>query len=343
MLESLSMCRGVSGNEDEARRLILNTVRPLCDNVTIDTMGNVIAFKKGTNSTKKLMAAAHMDEVGFIIKSITDEGFLKFGAVGSIDPRILLGTRVLVGNNAHRGVIGIKAVHMQTPQEREIAPPITELYMDIGAVDKQEAEKMVSLGDYATYNSKFLKTGENRVKGKALDDRAGCAVLIELLKEAYENDLYACFTAQEEIGIRGATVAAYNIMPDAALILETTVCADIFETEERVQSTQSGQGAAVSIIDSTSYSDRRLVEKIIELAKQHNIPCQYRRSHVGGNDSGAIQTAGTGVRTAIISIPCRYIHSPSCVLDLGDFNAVLRLSQQFLSKAGDILNDTAFK
>ena len=184
MLEKLTSLCGVSGCEDEVRNFIYGEISDYCDEIYTDKIGNLIAFKKGRSDKKKMMLTAHMDEVGFIVKNITDEGFIKFEAVGGVDSRILLGRRVLVGDKKINGVIGIKAVHMTTAEERSHAVPIKDMYIDIGTDSREETENLLSPGDYISFSSEYTEFGDNMIKAKALDDRVGCAILVELIKTA---------------------------------------------------------------------------------------------------------------------------------------------------------------
>ncbi len=330
MLEMLCNAMGVSGDEDEVREIIYQSIKPYCHSILTDNIGNLIAFKKGKNSSKKIMLCAHMDEVGLIIKRVTDGGYIKFECVGGIDGRILPGKRVIVGKSRLAGVIGIKAVHMTTQEERKTVPKADELYIDIGAKSKEEAMSLVELGDYIMFDSPMREIGDGKIMSKALDNRVGCNILMELLKEDFDNDIYACFTVQEEIGLRGATVAAAAINADIAIILETTICADIYDTPPHLEVTTLGGGPALSMMERTSYSDRKLVRFIKETAKNMGIPCQYKRTGMGGNEAGAVQVSGTGATSAVISVPCRYIHSPVSVIDKNDYHHTLMLAKQVL-------------
>jgi len=330
VLRKLSEARGVTGNENEARELIIELAGQTGADVSVDRMGNVIAVKKGRKGGKKVMLAAHMDEVGFIISSISDNGMLKFKPVGGIDQRILLSKRVRIGKKAVPGVIGVKAIHLQEPDERNNVIKQKQMYIDIGATSKEEAQKLVQLGDYASFDTQFSEFGENKVKGKALDDRAGCSVLLELLKDTYDFDLVACFTVQEEIGLRGAEVAAYHVQPDMAIVVEGTTCADIPDVPEHMQTTRQGRGPAISFMDGSSIADRSLFRKMVETAEGNNLPYQLRENTVGGNDAGAIQRSRGGVATVVVSVPCRYIHSPASVMDLNDYSNTIRLLKEFL-------------
>ncbi len=326
LIKELTDLNGISGNENEVREYIIAKIQNLCDSYRIDSIGNVIAYKKGTGSKLKVMLSAHMDEVGFIISGHTDKGFLKFKAVGGIDDRILPGKKVIVGKRKLGGVIGIKPVHQQERDERDRVVKIKNLYIDIGADTREEAEKLAPLGEFVAFDSEFLQLGNDCIKAKALDDRVGCAVLIEALKHSYDFELYACFTVQEEVGLRGSQVAAYSIMPDVALIIEGTTCADVPEVEPQDYSTILGNGAALTIMDRTCYSDRELVQYLHKVAVENGIKVQYKQTTTGGNDAGQIQRTGTGVRTASISVPCRYIHSPVSIMSRSDYEAVERLT-----------------
>ncbi|NLY43867.1 MAG: M42 family metallopeptidase [Clostridiaceae bacterium] len=331
LLKELTEANGVSGNEKEVRDIILREISGYCEKISIDRMGNIIALRKGTSDNgKKVMLSAHMDEVGLIVTGFTDTGFIKFKPVGGIDPRILVSKKVLVGKQRLPGVIGLKAIHLQEPNERKQAVKIKNMYIDIGAKNKEDAEKKVSLGDYIAFDSCYMPFGNNLVKAKALDDRAGCAILIEMIKERYSFDLYACFTVQEEVGLRGAKVAAYTVQPDMALVVEGTTCSDVPGAKEHEYATTLGDGPAISIMDRTSYSNKELSRLLYSLAKENNIKVQYKKTTLGGNDAGVIHLTGKGIPTATISVPCRYIHSPVSVMSMEDFEGCKKLVKLFL-------------
>lgn len=336
LLKELTNLSGVSGNEDEVREFIISKITPYCDGIKTDSIGNVIALKKG-NADKKVMLCAHMDEVGFIISEITDKGFLKFKTVGGIDTRTILAKRVKIGKNAILGVIGMKAVHLLKKSERDSVPEIRDLYIDIGAKDRETAEKLVNLGDYAVFETEYEELCENTVKAKAVDDRAGCAVLMELIKKPQKYDTYFCFTAQEEVGLRGARLTAYRIKPDISLVIEATSCSDVHGFEPYESVTKMGAGAAVTFMDRTTIVEDTLRKKIYELAKDAKIPVQYKCSTSGGNDAGRIHLTADGIRTAVISLPCRYIHSCASVASLSDLEAVKNLAELFLERIDEVL------
>lgn len=333
LLKELSEARGVSGNEEAVRRLILTKIEPLADEIMVDVMGNVIAHKRGINGGKKIMICAHMDEVGLIVSAVTDKGYLKFKTVGGVDARVLVGKKVRVGESNVTGVIALKAIHLQSKDERKNAPKAKELYIDIGVESKEAAEKLVTLGDYVSFDTEFAEFGDGCLKGKALDDRCGCAILLELMGHTYRNDIYFCFTVQEEVGCRGAKIAANRIMPDIGLVVEATTCSDIAGVAPHLEVTTLGGGAAISVLDRGSYSDVKLVKGLYQAAQTHDIPVQYKRTTMGGNDARSIQTAGLGVRVAAISVPCRYLHSPVSVVSKNDYLAVRNLAKLFLENA----------
>ncbi len=321
----------VSGNEFKIRTKITEKITPLADSITVDTMGNLIAFKKGRISgNKKILVCAHMDEVGFIISDITDDGFLKFKCVGGIDPRIMLAQNVLIGENSVGGVIGIKAVHLQSAQEQNSVVKPKDMYIDIGASSKEEAQSFVKKGDYACFDSAFTELGGGLIKAKALDDRAGCAMLCELMKNKYESDLYFCFSVQEEVGLRGARVIARRLNADAAIILEGTTCSDIAGVKPHEFATVCGNGPVVSIMDRASYSDKNLNRFICQIAEKSKIPFQFKQSAMGGNDAGVYQNAAAACKTSVISLPCRYIHSPVSCANTDDINNMYSLTENVL-------------
>lgn len=332
-LKELTAIPGVSGDETRVREFILDKIKENCDEIITDSIGNLICKISGTGeSAKKVMVAAHMDEVGLIVSKIESDGFLKFKSVGGIDPRVMISKKVRIGEKGVSGVIGAKAIHLQKKAERETVPKESDLYLDIGAKDQEDALNYVALGDYCVFDSDYVEFGDGFIKAKALDDRLGCACLISLAqaKERYPFDLYLVFTVQEEVGLRGARVAANRICPDIAIVLEGTTCSDVHGTEEKDYSTVAGGGAALSIIDRSTYYDKALTRALYDTAKKHGIPVQYKQTATGGNDAGAIHVAAGGVKTAAISVPARYIHSPSSVIQKSDYEAVKRLIHTFL-------------
>lgn len=324
LLKEYTSAFGVSGCEKEIRNIIKADVDGLGE-TKIDKLGNLILHKRGEG--KKVMLAAHMDEVGFLVNGIKDDGRIKFIPIG-IDPRILISKRVVFGRTKTIGVIGAKPIHLQSPEERTKPIPAKELFIDIGASSKDEVSKYVKLGDYATFESNYVDMGKY-IKAKALDDRVGCAVLTEVLQDDYKLDLYGAYTVQEEAGLRGAGSAAFGIEPEIAIVIEGTTCADIAK-DERDWVTTPGAGPAISLMDRTSAANGRLLRRIVEVAESNNIPYQYRRGTVGGNDAGKIHRTREGCITATISVPTRYIHSPISMINKEDYENVVKLVKALL-------------
>ena len=251
LLKNLSELNGTSGAEGLVRNFLRQEIEPFVETVNIDKMGNLIATKNAHLTGPKVMITAHMDEVALMIIDITSDGFLKFRPVGGIDARILVSKPVKI-NEFLVGVIGAKAIHLQKRLERQKALSFDQLYIDIGAKSKEDAASKVKLGDYAYFMTKCEPFGEGLYKGKAFDDRVGCAILVELLKQDYDFPLVAAFTVQEEVGLRGAKVAAYHVAPDFAIVIEGTVAADVSDREEEGWVTELGKGPACSLIDRKS-------------------------------------------------------------------------------------------
>lgn len=323
LLKNLCNLDGISGDEGTIRDFIISEIKDYCE-YKIDNLGNIIAFKKGKKTPeKKIMLDAHMDEVGLIITSITDSGFLKFKALG-LETESLLQRKVKINGNI-TGVISGKPVHLLSGDEAKKLPKTESLYVDIGAVSKEEAEKYVSLGDSAVICGDYLAQG-NKIISKALDDRVGCAILINLIKNFDEYDFHASFSVQEEVGIRGAKVASYAINPDCAIVLEGTTASDIAGVPEDKTVCHLGWGPAVSFMDRATSYDRAFYKA----AMSSGIKCQTKASVTGGNDAASIHLSREGVRTLGISVPCRYIHSESSVADISDMENAYKLAEYML-------------
>lgn len=319
LLENLTQINSVSGNEEEIREYISKEAKKYCDELTVDSMGNLIAHKKGGG--KKMMFAAHMDEIGVIAASIDDNGFIRFAAVGGLNTRNLVNLRVRF-NNGTEGVIGAKE---ETFKDK---PALSKLYIDIGAANKEEAEKRVSVGDTAAFAGGFTACG-GRVVSKALDNRAGCAVLLQAMSEIKkcQNDLYFVFTVQEEVGLRGAKTAAFAIEPDVAVAVDVTDTGDT--PDAPAMAVKLGGGAAVKVMDRSIMCDAEVRAKMIETAKKNKIPYQLEIMTDGGTDAGAIHLTRAGVKTGGISVPTRYIHSPSEMADTNDIENCVKLICEF--------------
>ncbi len=335
LFKELCESRGVSGDEQNVRSVIEQNITGFCESYT-DKVGNLICFKRGKQQGKSLMVCAHMDEVGFIVTYINDDGTLCFGAVGGVDPCVVIGRQVRVGKNLIYGVVSSPAVHNLSAQQRESSPKFDDLCIDIGADSKEEAEKHVSLGDCVYFQSDFTQLGERRVKSKAIDDRAGCAVMVELMKQELEYDTFFVFTVREEIGLRGAGVATHAIKPDFAIVLEATTAGDIEGVTGHRRVCELGKGPVVGFMDRSTMYDRELYNLAFETARENNIPCQTKTMIAGGNDAGIIHTTGTGVRTIAVSVPCRYLHSASCLIDYSDFENVYRLTKLLIKRIPEL-------
>jgi len=330
LLRELSEAFGVSGGEGEVRRIIRQAVEPLVDEVSTDVLGNLIVFKKGSKSGPRIMLTAHMDEVGLIVAGFENNGLIRFSKVGGIDDRVLVSKVVQIGDKKVPGVIGAKAIHLQRPEERKKSLKVEELYIDIGAKSKEEAEKLVKLGDYIAFYTKYEEIEGGLAKGKAFDNRVGCALVIEALKKEYPYPLYGVFTVQEEVGMRGAGVAAYKIKPDLAIVLEGTTAADVIELKEEGYVTTLGKGPAFTVMDASVIADLKIVNFLIKMAEENQMPYQFRRFTGGGTDAGRISLTREGVRAAVVSVPCRYIHNPANILNLEDVKNTLKLIELFL-------------
>lgn len=318
LLKELCLINSISGDENSVREVIIEKIKDFCE-YSVDPLGNLICFRKGKkNSDKKLMICAHMDEVGFIVTGINPDGTLAFDMVGGVDSMVTIGRQVTVGKNNLYGVVGSTAVHNLSKENREKSPDMKSFYIDIGAEDKQDAEKYVSLGDCIYFESEFTESG-NHIKSKAIDDRAGCAIMIRLIQEQPEYDTYFVFNTQEEIGLRGSRVSAFAVQPDFAIVIEATTASDIDGVSGNKKVCTLGGGGVVSFMDRSTVYDRKLYNLAFETAHMNNIPCQTKTMIAGGNDAGAIHITGKGIRTIAVSVPCRYLHSASCVINPEDF------------------------
>lgn len=327
LLEKLCTANGISGDENNIREIIINEIKDYADEIKIDNLGNILVSKKGKDRAKaKLMLSAHMDEVGLMITDITADGYIKFDEVGGIDKRVLLGQTVSIGKNKINGVIGIKPIHLIKGDENESIPDITDMHIDIGADSKENALEFVNYGDSINFNFDFTQN-DYIIKSKAIDDRFGCLVLIDMIKSYLEYDMEFTFVVQEEVGLRGAKVASYTVAPEFAIVVETTTAADIPEVDSNKQVCNLGKGAVVSVMDRSTIYDKEMVGLAFDIAKDNEISAQYKRAVAGGNDSGAIHQSRGGVRTLAISLPCRYLHAPNCIANKLDCESVLNLTK----------------
>ena len=333
LLERLCNATAVSGDEHEVRKIVLEEVKPIADEVKTDALGNVLATKLGKGENRvRVMLAAHMDEIGFMIVKEHDGGLFEFVSVGGIDERQLPGKSILVGEDHLPGVIGAKPIHMTTAKERGEKISISSMRIDMGP----DIEKKVKPGDRATFATRFEVLGYS-IRAKALDNRFGIATLIELLKQAPENiDLLAAFTVQEEVGLRGARVAAYAFDPDMAIAVDSTPAYDLphwdDEDENDRYNTKLDGGPALYVMDRATIADRRLVNWLVETAEESGIPFQYRQPGGGGTDAGVIHKTRSGIPSISVSIPSRYAHTAASIARIDDWENTLQLLHKALGR-----------
>lgn len=323
LLEKLSEINSVSGNEKEIRKFIIEEIKPYVDDVRIDKIGNVIAYKSGKNKDSKIMISAPMDEVGLMVNSIGAEGLLGFTLVGDIDSRILISKPVFVGDARIKGVIGAKPIHLQKSDERKRSLDYDQLYIDIGTSSKEETEKLVSIGDYVSFKSKCIKFGDNLLKGKALDNRSGCSTLINLVKENSGRSFYAVFSVMREIGIFGGYPATYSIKPDINIILGSSL------GENKL-----GKGPILSFMEEGAYLDKELTKSLVKIANDKNIPYQLSGFDSDKSDVNKMQTSASGSKTIKVSIPCNYRRSPVTVINKEDLKNTKLILQELLNEIG---------
>ena len=323
LLERLSAARGVAGQEGEVRAILREHIAPHVDEITVDSIGNLIARKGSSQSSQgqRVLLAAHMDEVGAMVMRCNPDGTLKFRSVGGLDPRILPGKRVRIGADAVPGVV-MRAPHAARAGSR--VAPIADLLIDTGGASG------IQPGDMITFECSYEQFGR-LLKGKAFDDRVGCYLLARLLQEEFPCQLVGAFTVQEEIGLRGARVAAYAVEPDVAVALEGTVADDLPRQEDVSPTTELGKGPAISVMDRSAHADRRLVRILTQTADAHNIPYQFKQPGVGGTDVGAIHLARSGVPSVAVAVPCRYIHTPAALMDPADVENTFELMRHALA------------
>ncbi len=327
LLRELCLAFGPSGCEFSVASLVTEKLTALGYNSYTDRVGNVMVHLPCENAPR-VMISAHMDEVGFIIHELTDDGYIKFRTLGGIDPRVLCGKHVTVETKSGdfiQGVIASKAIHHQSAEDRKTVTPIKNMYIDVGAKKKDELNEIVEIGCCATFDSKFVQFGSDGafIKSKAIDDRLGCAEMLYVLQkikgQAIPLDLWFCFTVREEVGMSGALMAANNIRPDYAIVLESTAVADLPDISENSRVAKLGDGGAISLRDRSTIYDRGFVRFSLDIAEKEGIPAQIKRYVSGGNDAGHIHKSGSGVRALAISVPSRYIHSPACVISTNDY------------------------
>ena len=347
LIKRLCDLPGPSGCEGAVAEWIKQEIAPFGADCITDRMGNVIAVMRfsadNDKPRKRIMISAHMDEVGFMITEIRGDGNLSFGNVGGISDAVLSGRRVkLIGKQGLiNGVIASKAIHLKEKEERAKAPKASSLYIDIGAKDADEAAEHAYVGAYAVFDSEYYEFGEDLVKAKALDDRMGCAAMIEMMQSLSENppkenlDACFCFTVREEIGLSGAKAAAYRLRPDLAIVLETTAIADLPDVAEKERVGDVGSGVVVSVMDRSTIYPKEVITATLDIAKREGIAAQVKRYVSGGNDAGTIHKVADGIKTLALSVPTRYLHSPACVASMKDYNSQKQLCEALIRNLAD--------
>jgi len=335
LLEKLTQTPGVAGREERIREVVKQELEITCDEVRTDNLGNLIGLKKGSGSGK-IMLAAHMDEIGFLVKYIDDKGFIRLQPVGGFDTRTLMGRRVVI--HGKEDLVGnlnpaTKPIHILTEEEKKKQLQIKDFFVDLG-LPAERVKELVEVGDPVTLRQEFARIGE-AYSSKAMDDRVGVFVMLEAIKklEGHHADIYPVATVQEEVGLRGALTSAYGIVPDLGLALDVTLAADFPGGEEAEYVTRMNEGVAIKIMDSASISDHRLVKDLKEIARLKEIPHQMEILPRGGTDAGSIQTTRAGIPVATLSVPCRYVHTTNEMVAQKDLEAAVNLLASFLSEA----------
>ena len=339
LLEKLSNAFSPPGFEDEVRNIVREELEGIVDEIRVDALGNLIAYKRGSDKYPSIMLDAHMDEVGFLITHIDKKGFLRFQPLGGFDDRVLYAQQVMIMTKDGKkipGFIGAKPPHLLKPEERTKIISIDELFIDIGASsDKEVREIGVDIGCVGTFATRFRILSKKRVLGKAFDDRAGLTAMISALKILKDTDynIIAVASVQEEVGLRGARTAAWQVSPDIALALEGTAAADIPGIPEHKESTALGKGPAITIADRSIIAHSKIVRLLISVAEERGISYQFKRVIAGGTDAGVIHLTKAGVPSGVVSVPCRYIHSSAAVMDINDLENAIKLVVGFVEKA----------
>lgn len=331
LLRTLTAIPAPPGYEDQMRSFLIEHLSPYADDIRIDAMGNVFFTRKGSGSSPRtIMLAAHMDEISFLVRHITKEGFIYVQPLGGFDARVLDAQRVWIhGRERIPGVFGTKPTHFTTPEERTKAVPLEDMFIDVG-LPAEKVNELVRIGDPVTLERELIEMG-NCYTGKTLDDRIGIYVMIEAFKRyaSSHDTIVAVATVQEEVGVRGAKAAAFGLNPDIGIALDITIAADIPGIEERNWCVRLGSGVAIKVMDSYSISDPRIVEFLRTLAEDHGVRYQMEILPRGGTDAGGIQLSRSGTPVGAISIPCRYAHSVVESVHKDDVAASIELVRLF--------------
>ena len=335
LLEKLSNAFGPSGNEEDVAEILKKELKGYADETRVDKLGNALFYHQGKKGYPKIMLSAHMDEVGFIVTFIEENGFLRFDILGGITNNLMPGQRILFrGNKGYlKGIVGTKPPHIMTPEEQNKMVPKEDLFIDIGADSLSQAQaKGADIGTLGVFDVEFTDLGDGYFRGKALDDRAGCTVLSEAFKALKDSpySVVAVGSVQEELGIRGARTAAWQVDPDYGLALEGTFVADVPGTRpDRVSSKIKG-GPVLTIMDRTVFTHPHVLKTLIKSAKQKSIPFQFKKVPVGGTDAGSIHLTRAGVPSGTVAVPCRYIHGPASIIHSDDLRNTIKLVTEFI-------------
>lgn len=332
LMRELCLASGVSGGEDEVAEIIERELKDVADNIERDVMGNIIVTKKGSKKAPKIMLDAHMDEIGLMVKYIDDNGYILFSKIGGINDQMLMNQTVTIHSSVGEdviGVIGSKPPHVTKPEERNKVVNYDSMFIDIGAKDKEDAEKMVRVGDLMTFNSLFAEYPNNMVMGKAIDNRAGCYVLIEVLKRVDADvTVYGVGTVQEEVGLKGAKTAAFKLNPDYALALDVTLSGDHPGIKPEEAPVVMGKGPALIISDASGrgiLTQPAVRDLLIKAGEENDIDYQLEVSDGGTTDGTAIHLTREGIPTGVISVPTRYIHTPVSICSMDDIESTIEL------------------
>ncbi len=335
LLESLSNAFGPPGNEEEVRTVLKKELEEYADETRVDKLGNIFFIHHGKDNSPKVMLSSHMDEVGFIVTFMDNNGFLRFHTLGGITSNVMPGQTILLRGTKGdiKGLVGTKPPHLMKEDERNKATVMDELFLDIGASNLEESEqKGIEIGTNGIFDVKFTELGGGFLKGKALDDRAGCTVLVEVFK-ALKNSPYnivAVGTVQEEMGMRGARTAAWQADPDYALALEGTFAADVPGSSPETVSSKLKSGPVVTILDQTVMTHPTVLKTLIKIGKEKSIPFQFKQVPMGGTDSGVIHLTKAGIPSGTVAVPCRYIHGPASVTHVDDVKNTVKLVTEFV-------------
>lgn len=331
LMRELSLAPGISGNEEVIAGILERELKDVADDIEIDNMGNFIATKKGDKKAPSIMLASHMDEIGLMVQFIDDKGFIKFAKIGGINDQMLMNQIVTIHtkNGEVTGVIGSKPPHVTTPEERKNVVESKEMFIDIGAKDKEDAQSIVEIGDAITFNSKFVEYPSGLIMGKALDNRVGCYVMCEVLKRVNTRaTVYGVGTVQEEVGLKGAKTSAFKLNPDYAIALDVTLSGDHPGIKPEEAPVVAGKGPAIVLIDASGrgiITLKTIKEMLITAGDENEIPYQLEVSDGGTTDGTAIHLTREGIPTGVLSVPTRYIHTPVSVCHKDDIESTIQL------------------